>query len=225
MSKIKSIQNQSSRLPCFSRRGGLFVNLLTNKTGWLTQFTNIQSVSITLTTFSLLLCLFISSCSKTSSDPKADCVPTVMPPYTETGTNNIAFTMDGKVWVNNLCNYDHMFRTQDYKSTARIDKSKGLLYIYGESYPSKHYNESFDLFIPLSKTDLSRNISFTDGTFAYSTKGTKPPIINYVLITKLDTTNKIYCGKYDFTLFRQEPFKGKDSVHIIGFFDVREGQY
>ena len=182
--------------------------------------------TLTLTTLSLLLCFIISSCSKTTSDPKASCVPTIMPPYTESGTNTIACTIDGKVWVNNLCYYDHMFHTQSYKSTAILEKSNGVLALVGESYPKENYSESITLYIPLSKIDQSSTLQYTGGEdFLFGINGIKPPIINYLKLTKLDTINKIYCGKFDLILYRLEPFKGKDSVHIVGFFDVQEGRH
>jgi hypothetical protein len=63
-----------------------------------------------------------------------------------------------------------------------------------------------------------------DATF--SEKGKKSPIINNLVVTKLDTINHIFCGKFDFFIYKMAFSTDKrDSIHIIGFFDCKEGQY
>jgi hypothetical protein len=184
-----------------------------------------------LTTLSIFF--FITSCTKTNnnttSDPKASCVPTVMPPYTETGTNNIAFTIDGQVWVNNICYFDNFLQPQAYKSSVFYHPDEHVLNITAESYPNSSYNEEFYLDLSnLDKSDLKLKAGFDRGSeeILFSSSGIKPPIINKMSITKFDSINKMYCGKFDIILFRQSPSKDKrDSVHIIGFFDCKEGQY
>jgi hypothetical protein len=85
----------------------------------------------------------------TTSDPKASCVPTVMPPYTETGTNNIAFTIDGQVWVNNICYFDNFLQPQAYKSSVFYHPDEKFIAIRGKSYAHQNYSEEFYMELPI----------------------------------------------------------------------------
>jgi len=237
MLKSKESQKQTTRLPYFSRRGGLFVNLLTNKTGWLTLLHS-QNVkpAFTLTTLSLLLCFLISGCSKTANttttgDTKQNCVPTVLPPYTETGTNNIAFTIDGQVWVNNLCYFDNFLQPQAYKSSVFYHSDEHLLTINAKSYPYPNSSDHYQFYIEiptLKLTDKTLRVGFIRGAedMLFGNTGYKPPFVKDLRILKFDTINKVYSGKYDITLFKVSgSIDKRDSIHIIGFFDCKEGQF
>ena len=187
----------------------------------------------TLTTLSLLLCLFISSCSKTANtttgDTKQNCVPTVLPPYSETGSNNIAFTIDGQVWVNNLCYFDNFLQPQAYKSSVFYHQEEHIISINAKSYPNSSFSDQFIIEIPTIKlTDKTLHVGFIRGAedMMFANTGYKPPVVKDLRILKFDTINKIYSGKYDITLFKLAGSQDKrDSIHIIGFFDCKEGQF
>ena len=212
----KSIQNQSSRLPYFSRRGGLFVNLLTNKTGWLTQFTNIQSVSITLTTFSLLLCLFISSCSKTNTNPSSN-----YPTYSESGKNVFACKYNGIEFIN--CNKE---------TGSTLDKdcgySKFEQRLYFQMFNNCSANRQDFIFTIYNnatnkvgdtmfiKPENNYSFEFSDVNRKIWAKKVKTKF--WIVFTKYDYTSNICAGRFGGTVLDTS----KAVIEITdGFFDYK----
>ena len=239
MLKSKEIKSQPSRHNCiYSPFEELVPIFREGKSAFADAedvITKTTKFHLTLTTLSLLLCLFISSCSKTANttttgDTKASCVPTVLPPYTETGSNNIAFTtIDGQVWVNNLCYFDNFLQPQAYKSSVFYHQEEHIISINAKSYPNSSYSDQFTIEIPTIKlTDKSLHVGFIRGAedMMFANTGYKPPLVKDLRILKFDTINKIYSGKYDITLFKlARSLDKRDSIHIIGFFDCKEGQF
>jgi hypothetical protein len=178
---------------------------------------------VSILTLSLLLCLVITSCSKTPSSP-----PTSLPAYTENGSNVVACRVNGRVYVSGryFTNRDGNF------NPIQIDNytNPSILYIKSIAW-YEHNQEDVDVILVNLKqktnTDKTNEIRYANDRYLRSTsdvyfyKNKKQMNIN---ILKNDTINRIIAGKFNAILFNPN-----DSFHLAtdsaiitdGTFDIK----
>jgi hypothetical protein len=180
-----------------------------------------DGVSIpTLTTLSLLLCLVISSCNKTSSTP-----PTSLPAYSENGSNVVACRVNGRVYVSGkyYTNREGTFNpididtrvpnSLDILSAAWYDKNQEFVNLILNTY-KKGVDKSDEI-------RYHNDMYLRNTTDFYFRKDRKPCSI---IILKNDTINRIIAGKFNAILFNKN-----DSLHLAtdstiitdGTFDIK----
>jgi hypothetical protein len=170
---------------------------------------------LTLTTLSFFLCLVITSCSKTSTNPSSN-----YPTYSESGKNVFACKYNGKEFVN--CNKDKI-----------TSLGKDCAYVPNEAIYFQMYNDCGDNNLEFTFTLYNPTNKIGDTIFLKSEKTYKlqfNDVNNNILsfkvkdkfwfvFTKYDYGTNICAGKFGGTLIDD---KTSNDIFITdGFFDYQ----
>jgi hypothetical protein len=211
LQKTKPIKNQVTKLPYFLRRGGLFVNSLTNKTGWLSLYFPLNNSRTILTT--LLLCLLITSCTKTSTNPSSS-----YPTYSDSGKNVFACKYNGLPFI--ACNSEKGSTLNTRVVLTTDEFNLGMSNDCGKSYLSldvRIHNPA-----ALGDTMFFKPENNDDITFEDQLNKIVSLKINkkfWCILYKYDRINHIASGKFGGTLIDYDT--KKDIIISEGFFDYQ----
>ena len=207
----KPIKNQVSRLPYFSRRGGLFVNLLTNKTGWLSFYISLNNLRTTLITLSILLFLLITSCTKTSTNPSNS-----YPTYSDSGKNVFACKYNGLPFI--ACNSEKGSTLNIGAVFTKDEFNLGMIDDCGKDYLSlqvRIFKPSVIGDTMYFKPENNDDITFEDQLNKIVSLKIKQKF--WCILYKYDRKNHIAAGKFGGTLIDSDT--KKDIIISEGFFD------
>jgi hypothetical protein len=139
----------------------------------------------------------LSSCHK---DPYQDGTPE-LPPITMEGKNTLGFLLDGKVWVPYQESSGIFTPTLEFKMDGNVLRG-------GARLKSKDIDQHFSITIQVENEEIIQIDSNYVGVFFINNKNTgfscneyrNSTNTSYIIISKLDWTNRIIAGTFEFPM-------------------------